>query len=507
MINISTQKNTTKKPKLTPFEEEMVSTIKKINEYKLACEANIVAIFYSKPDFILETSLKLEDFGQNLWKVYFAIARDLVLLEKKSVLDEVTVGLYLEKHDKLKEKYDEYGAYETISNATAYIKAGNLDGYIQELKKWNAVIKLAKCGFPVNDKISEYADMSAEEIFQQLETLLNHTFINVDSEVKSYNAVEGLQDYIDEMNEGYAVGMPLSSCSILNREIGGLNFNGHIYGLGAASGVGKSTMAINYIVPSVLKYDEKVVFIINEEDVTKVRRELLIWCANNVFKEELHKYVLRDGKFDETTLALLRKCADWLEAKKESKHITVIPLEKYSAKLVVKIIKKYNSLGGVRCFVLDTLKESYDATTDDIYKSMTRDMVDLYDVVKPSGKNVCLFVTYQLTKASLKQRYFTNHEIGQSKSIVDVMSVNLMMRPPLLDEFKDGKNELTCYKLEGKNGRSKIPFTLDKEKHYMITFVTKNRFGSTNEYQIISECDLSRNTHRDIGICYVNQDW
>ena len=60
---------------------------------------------------------------------------------------------------------------------------------------------------------------------------------------------------------------------------------------------------------------------------------------------------------------------------------------------------------GVRLFVLDTLKESSDSRDTETWKSMERDMVDLYDVVKPAAKNVALFVTYQLGKASVKMRY------------------------------------------------------------------------------------------------------
>lgn len=495
-----------KATKLSPFEQEQIDTLKKLNEYKEACEANIVSILYKAPNRIYESNIKLEEISNNIWRVYFQIASDLVLHEEKIVLDDITVGLYLEKHLKLQKKYIDYGGYETILNAGSYVKEENLDGYIKELHKWNVVVKLTKLKFPVKDKLSEYCDMTTEDIYNEMETILNHTFVNVESEVKSYNACDGLYELIDKLNEGNSVGMPLDNCHLLNKEIGGLNFNGNIYGLGANSGVGKSTTAINYIIPSIIKYDEKVVFFINEEDETKVKRELLIWAANNIFKTELHKYVLRDGKFSEEVLELLRKCAKWLEEKKESRNITIIPLEKYSAKIVIKLIRKYSGMG-VKCFVLDTLKESCDATTDEIYKSMTRDMVDIYDVIKPAGKNVCMFVTYQLGKASIKQRYYTNNEIGLAKSIVDVMSVNLMMRKPFDDEYKGGKREVIGYKLEGKNGKSKIPFGLDKDKHYMITFITKNRFGSTDEYQIISEYDLSTNTHKDIGICNISQDW
>ena len=454
-----------------------------------------------------ESNLKLKEFTNNIWKVYFQIAYDIVIIEKKNILDDITVGLYLEKHNKLKQKFDEYGGYETIQNAKSYVKTENLDGYISELRKWNAVLLLGKNGFAINDRISDFCDMTAEEIYDEYEAILNHTFVNVDQDIKSYNACDNLYELIEELNKGKSVGMPLFNCNILNKEISGLNFNGHIYGLGASSGVGKSTTAINYIIPSVINYNEKVVFIINEEDESKIRKELLIWVANNIYKANLHKYILRDGNFSEETIEILKKSAKWLEDKKENRNIIIIPLEKYSAKSVIKIIKKYSKGFGISLFVLDTLKESSDSRNVDTWKSMERDMVDIYDVIKPTACNVCLFVTYQLGKASIKTRYLTNNEIGQSKSIVDVMSVNLMMRKPFEDEYEGGKRELTCYKLEGKNCNSKIPFKLKQDKYYMIIFIPKNRFGASDAFQIVSEYDFSLNVYHDIGICNVSQDW
>jgi replicative DNA helicase len=495
-----------KTTKLTPFQEELVTVLRKVNEFKEACEANVVAILYKQPELIYETNLKLKDFNSNVWRVYYTIANDLIQVEDKKVLDEITVGLYLEKHSKLSKQYDEYKGYQTIINAGSYVKEENFDGYIKDLKKWDKVIQLAKWGFPVKDRLSDYCDMKAEDIYNEFETFINHMFMDVEGDVKSYNVFDGLHELIDKLDEGRGVGLPLHNCEILNKEIGGLNPNGNIYGLGANSGIGKSTTAINYIFPSIIKYDEKLVMMINEEDQTKVQRELLIWVANNIFKEELHKYILRDGKFSDDTKKLLRKCADWLTEKKDNKNITVIPLERYSVKTAIKIIKKYSGLG-CKYFILDTLKESCDAKSDEIFKSMMRDTVELYDVVKPSAKNVCLFMTYQLGKASIKQRYLTNNEIGQAKSIVDVMSVNLMMRKPFDDEYAGGKREVVGYKLEGKNGKSRIPFKLDREKHYMIMFIPKNRFGQTDAFQIISEYNLSTNVYRDIGITNIVQDF
>lgn len=492
--------------KLTPYQEEVLKCAKQVKEYKTIAEANVVSIFYKKPELIYDYTLKLDDFNENTWRVYWQIANDIIAVERKSVLDDMTVGLYLEKHPKLRKEYETYGGYDTIDKAKEYVDIQNIEGYIKELYKWKTVLNMIKNNFPVINRINEFCDMSLDEIYEEYEAMLNHIFVNTVKDIQSYNACDGINEYIDKCNSGMNLGLPLNNCDILNKEIGGFNCDGNIYGLGASSGVGKSTMAMNYIIPSIMHYDEKVVFFINEEDETKVQRELVIWVANNIFKFDLPKYKLRDGNFDEETMSQLRKVAGWIEDKKEKQNITIVPLERYSVNTVIKLIKKYASLG-VKYFVLDTLKESCDAKTDEIYKSMTRDMVKLYDIVKPKAKNVGLFVTYQLGKASIKSRYLTNNEIGMAKSIVDVMSVNLMIRRPFEDEYEGGRHEIVGYRFDGLNGKSKIPFKLKPDKHYMIIFIPKNRFGQTDAFQIISEFDLSTNTNRDLGICNITQDW
>lgn len=176
---IATPKSNKQNKKLTPFEQELIEAIKKIKTFKEACEANIVSILYKQPELLYESILHLQDFSNNIWKVYWQIANDIVKIEGKNILDDITIGLYLEKHPKLREKYDEYGGYDTIDKACTYVKTENFDGYIKELQKWNAVLQLGKLKFPINDRISDYADMTIDEIYNELEALLNHTFVNV----------------------------------------------------------------------------------------------------------------------------------------------------------------------------------------------------------------------------------------------------------------------------------------------------------------------------------------
>ena len=490
-----------KNTKLSPFEKEQAEVAKQILEYKLGSEASIVAMIYKNPDLLRETNLELNNFHHNVWKVYFEIARSLIIDEKKVTLSEIDVGLYLERHPKLRAKYDDYGGFQTIENARAYIKEENFDGYVRDLRKWNTIAKLVKQGFPVKDRLSEFCDMSAEEIYQEYEGYINHIFSNIDHEIKSYNALEGLHELVDDLNAGDNIGLPICA-DLLNKEIGGLK-RGNIYSLTAPSGAGKSTILINYILPSMLKHNERCCMFINEEDVKKVKKELLLYCCTNILNHPIQKVQLRDGHFDKETLETLHRAADWLEEQDKNHNLIVIPLEHYTTDIVIKLIKKYTNLFGIQYYILDTFKESSDSKEEG-YREMLKSSVKLYDLIKPACLNVCLVMSMQTSKSSLRNRHLTNMDIGQSKSVVDVFSVSLLCRRVEPDEYKDEKNELKCFRIEGK---TKLPFTLDKEKYYMLFFIAKNRFGNTDTYSVVSEIDLSTNRFKDIGYCVVPEDW
>ena len=490
-----------KNVKLTPYEKKQAEAAKQILEYKLGAEASIVSMIYNNPDLLRETNLELNEIHNNCWRVYFEIARDLIINEKKVTLSEVDIGLYLEKHSKLADKYyNEYGGYQTIENASAYIKEENFESYLRDLRKWNAVARLIKCGFPCDkDRLSEICDMSAEELYDEYTVYLNDIFANVDNNIKSYNGFDGMKNLIDELDSGKNVGIPFANCDILNKETGGM-LGGNIIGIGAASGVGKSTLSINYIFPSMVKYNLKAVFIINEEDENKFKKEAIIWYCSNVLKHPISKRVLRDGNFDKETKEVLYKAAEWFESQKENRNITIIPLEQYTARTVVKLIKKYTKMQ-VDVIVLDTLKESYDSRDKESWKSLMTDCVDFYDCIKHT--NSCMVITYQLVKN--KSKYLTNADIGISKGILDIFSLNIFFRRPLQTEYEGGKDELYCYE-PIKNSNSRLEFKLKKDKHYMIGFISKNRFG-VSDIQVISEADFSINQYKDLGYCVVLQDF
>lgn len=496
------EKNTNK---LTAFEQEQIETAKKVVEYKLACEANIVAILFKYPDEIYNTNLTLQDFSNNIWKVYFQIAHDIILVEKKNVLDDITVGLYLEKHPKLKAKYHEYGGYKTIQAATGYIQIENLDGYIEELRKWKIIIQLTQRGFPVKDRLSDFTDMTSEEIYNEFEAFLNDTFVNINSDIKSYDICDGIYDLIEELDAGMAMGLPYHDMPTLTKETGG-QYLGSITLLGGISNAGKSTVVRSTTIPSIINMSEKIVIMVNEDSLKKWQREMLVWICNNIQKFDIQKHVVRNGKYTEEVKNHLYEAAKWLEEKTENHMITVIPFQQYQTSKAIKQIKKYTAMG-VKYFILDTFKMDAGKVSPNAWLEMQQSMVSIKDVVKSEALNVHILITFQLEKGSSVMRYYTQNNIGMAKNIVDVASTCIMIRDIFDDEYTDERRALNVYRLEGVNGKTKIPQKLDKNKKYQLVFIVKNQEGAANAYQIVVAHDKSRNIIEEVGITNVMPDW
>lgn len=494
--------------KLTPYQEEVLKCAKEVKEYKVIAEANVVSILYKQPDLTFDYPLQLEDFTENTWRVYWQIANDIIVVEKKSVLDDITVGLYLEKHPKLKQKYEEYGGYETINKAKEYVKVDNISGYIKELYKWKTVLEMLKNGFPVQNRIKDFCDMSLDNIYEEYEAMLNHIFINAEDDVKSYSLADGIYELIDELDSGVAVGLPYHNMDILNKETGG-QLPGNITLVGGLSNMGKTTLTRSMLIPSAVKHGERLLITVNEEGISKWQRELLVWVANNIYKYDLQKFVVRDGKFSEETKEILRKSADWIVEKSENNMLTLIPFKRYKTQKLIKVLKKYANLG-VRYFILDTYKADSGSRSDKMWLDMQQNMVDIYDTIKckqEGGLEVHITITFQLSKSSARQRFYSQDNIGMAKSIIDPASTCIMLRDVFEDEYTDGSKALKVFRFDGKNNKSKIPVKLDSNKHYQLLFICKNREGAANSIQIVCEHDMSRNILKEVGFTSVPVDF
>lgn len=478
--------------------------ITKISELRIISEMNIVSILWKKPElYFVYDELNIDSFSINKSKVYFQIGYDIVVKENK-VLEAITIDMYLEKHKKLAEKYEEYGGYEIVE-AGKYVEESNIEGYIEELNKWNILIKMIKEGFPVGERFSEYIDMTCEEIYDENEAILNHIFTNISSKDKSYKIGYKIEELIDELDEGLGVGLPLHNLPMLTNEIGG-NITGNITLCGGISGAGKTTFTRNALLPSIIENGEKILIMVNEEGIKKWQREFIIWVCNDIYDKPIKKYMLRNGGFEPKFKSWLKaKPCKWI--KDHEDQIVIVPFSQYNTSKAIKTIKKYNALK-FKYAILDTYKADSDDSRDSTNPAvMQQNMVKIYDTIKEEALNMHIWITFQLNKSSSKQRCYTQDNIGMAKNIVDVASTCLMVRNLYEDEFDGGKNELKVYKITGKSGKTKAPVKLNRDKHYQICFIVKNREGGCNDYSIVIEHDMSLNTMKEIGITYITPDF
>ena len=264
-----------------------------------------------------------------------------------------------------------------------------------------------------------------------------------------------------------------------------------------------TTFARTSTLPSIINNNEKIVIMINEDSFDKWQRELLVFVANSVLKYDLQKHIVRDGHFTDETRKILLESANWIRENTKNHTITVIPFKSYKTSNAIKIVKKYASMG-VKYFLLDTFKLDAGRVSNNSWLEMQQHMVEINDVIKAEVLNVHIMITFQLAKGSANQRYYTQDNIGMAKNIVDTASTCIMIRNLYDDEYTGESREIRAFKLEGK---SQIPVKLDREKKYQILFIVKNREGAANDFQIIIEHDMSRNTVKEIGICHVPIDW
>lgn len=491
----------TEKKEISAFQQEQINTHRWLIQQLIPSETNIVAVFFKEPELMFSyDNITIDTFHENCWKVYYTIINDVYVKENKKTLDEYTISFYLEKHLKLKQAYDEYGGYSTLENISKYIEVNNLDGFIKENDKIKVIIKLNAKGFPVKNYMNKLMDMSIDDMYNFYDATFNDIFShsNIDFDLKSYDISYGIDDLYNELKNGSMIGLPYQGMNYLTSNTNGCTV-GDLTLVGGITNVGKSSFVRNVHMISLLKHKERVVIFINEEDIKKWQRELIVFIANNVLDGRLNKFTLRNGNWNEEQDLLIRKSMKVIKDLKDKKYITIIPFKTYKTSLLIKMIKKYSSLG-VKYFILDTFKQSADSPNQQAWQAMKQEMVQIYDTIKPIARNVHMLCTFQLAKSSARQRYFTIDNIGESKSIADVASVCIMLRNVLDDEKFGGKRELSVYRVNDDNVEEQV--RLSPDKHYQIAFIVKTREGSTSR-QVVFEHDLGRNIVKEIGYTIV----
>lgn len=478
----------------------------RVKDYRNNAEANVVLSFFKEPKLILDSTLTVDDFLGIRWKLCFTIAHTIIIKEGKGSLDEITVGFFLEQHPKMKEKFHEFGGFDSLIAGIGYIQLDNFESYIADMRKWKTVMDLTKIGLALtNERVSKYADMKSDDIYNELMVDINSAFRDTSSGTKVYSLTDNLDGLINKLDTGSAVGLPYYNMPRLSHETGGQNL-GTITLLGGISNAGKSTVARSMVIPSILESNEQVVVMINEDSYEKWQREMLVWVCNNILHYDIQKHTVRDGHYTTDVRTKLKEAAEWLEEKNKEDRITLVPFLQYKTANAIKEIRKY-AAQGVKYFILDTFKMDVGEVNDNSWLAMQQAMVDIKDVVKSEALNVHIMITFQLEKGSSTIRYYTQSNIGMAKNIVDVASTCIMIRDLYPDEYPGGKREIEVFypKTDGSTVNVIEPLQVDKK--YQLFFIVKNQEGAANGRQIAVEHDKSRNIMKEIGFTNLSPDF
>jgi replicative DNA helicase len=474
-------------------------------------EGNAIGSIWRDPNLIKEWNLSETDFITVDGKVYFSIANKMFQLGYKA-LDELAVITYLQDKDDVKTWWNSRGGYTTIHKISSIINEDNYEQINDELVKTNILLKLFDKGFRfTTDDYKKFENFNSDKLYKYYDFILNGVFVNLQlKDVKPIYLAnpDVLNNYIENCGSDLtnALSIASSSASILNYHIGNGLQKGCLHLIGGVSGEGKSNLLMPLVILPILRQNQKILIIANEENEDAFISRLLVSVINTeTNKKAVTRNKLQQGGLTDEEKESVKLTVEWLTQYKD--NVVFIRLTDYKVETIEKLIHKYSNMG-IENVIVDTLKPS--SETEDSWKTFTEDSKALFQV---ANKNkVRLICTTQLgISASSNVRYLNNGCIARARSIAEVAGVIFMFRRLRQDE-RDIDSKFYCrpYKFikgdDGKWTKTKQFISIESDKDYIVGFLTKSRYGQ-DKICILYERNLAFGTLREIGFCEIREDY
>lgn len=299
--------------------------------------------------------------------------------------------------------------------------------------------------------------------------------------------ITDLNDYYDEwlalskqnIEVGYSIGSELLKEQTLGIPKGKLM----LYCAGVGQGKTSSSIPL-FALPNIIA-GNNVTVISNEQNKEDYTNMLLTTVLHTQISgtEKITRQDVLKKAFSPFQEKKITEAVEWL--KKQKGQITFVTLYDYSIKEIKEIIEYQKSKWNSHIYLYDTLKipeeNSNGVPHDELNKYVSR----LFDVAR--SQDVSIVASTQLNVTNMSNKVLTLSDIGTSKRIADCAEVALAFRELTeeeIDEYKPIKNNKAI--------------SLDKDKHYIVYFILKNRNGDTKK-QVIAEFNQDYNIIKDIG--------
>lgn len=486
--------------------------LSKLAELSMPYECQVVAILWNDIDLYFEYYDILKKIIKNkVWKLYLWLGNELAINKYKKINSVAIDTLFSSSlYIKQKDLYDKFGGFKTIHLAMENVESSNLDAHIKELKKLSLIFDYIKEMTITNERLDKLLEQNNADDISTLFTVKTDDIcsnLEQGSDIKVVSRLdENLEQMVEDANSGSNVGLPINS-PILNEEICGLR-EGEVILVAGLSGTGKSTFTQEVYLSAIWEQGESVVIFLNEQDIVKWQQQFLTWIINNVIlkdrpkEEKFNTKRWLQGSFTQDERDLMNQAIQILRNKMDDNLIIIEELNMYLLEDVQKSVKKYAKMG-IKYFALDTFKitSDYNYNQGTPWLKLQQDIRSYYDLVKQSNLNANFWITLQLNKDTVLDRYLTGYNIGMAKNVVDTAGVVLLMRNMRDDEFEGGKKQLNVMSYATDTMIQQHRSILDDSTTtHSIIFIEKNRNGRSQQFQIVAKQDFGTLEWEEKGI-------
>lgn len=471
----------------------MAKIPKELLEKRQVVECNFVLSLYK--DMTLLDDYKHIKNGEDIFtedgQFYYGLLQNLAK-SGFEMADNMSIYTYLEDKETLKKGFEKRGGYQSIKEITDLLELKNLNGYYDELIKSNLLIRLNNIGFNVLEKLDKFKNMTSEQIYDYYEYHLANISVNKIEKIKIENLSDGYDEWIERADSAVNVGFKVGS-NMLDYQLAGIHRGNLTLYLGGI-GKGKSSSSIPLFILPAIESGNDITILCNEQDSDQYRAMIistvLFGKIGNV--KGMNRMSITLGNFDDYKKSKLKEAAEWI--KRQPGKIKFVEMQSYDVTNVRKVIKKQAKLG-CSYFIFDVLK-NVESASDKAWAILSDTAQSLFSLAKK--ENVAIIALAQLASDSMNRKYLDLTSVGKSRAISECCSTVIGFRPIQ-------NNEIDKIKPYTWDNKIKKIHDLDENKHYIVLFIMKNRYGNTNN-QIVLEFDQSFNVIRDIGYCNISYD-
>lgn len=487
---------------------------KELLENRGIIEGNVTGVLWKNPYLLdIYDDLKAENFITYDGRLYFTLI-ETMKKEGYTVIDEISIVSFMNDKPQLKAVFEKRGGYRAIDSFASLLKETNMPKYYDDLMKANVLMDLHDKGFNVLLELEKFKKMSANDVYNYYDLILNNIFIKRTLELETEDLTTGYDDFIKRANSGENMGISYAKASpIMNYQTAGVRKGCTI--VASTTSGGKSSFLAHHYILNFIEQGHRIVLIINEEDSDAWRSLLLTTVINTRIRqwdETTHSFTkgmsrkrFLQGNFTDEEMDLINKAIAWLA--QYPKSIEYVKCFDYKIETVKKIVGKYSKLG-YDVVMLDTFKAPDGGDTNNpAWKQMVEGSKALFQATAKEG--MYLIITAQVALRYSSVRKLTCEHLGGATAISEIADTVIIFRDLFTDEVdEEDKKYVKPYKhLKGEDGKytsSTTPIYLNPMEKYAVAFLAKVRAGEKGT-EILYKKDMAYNVWHELGFCTVAQ--